>query len=135
MYRRQHSIWFGNILTRDMRGNYLPTFEPSYRLYGKPESEPEGEPKSEGEVEPEGTTLPNSFVEPEPEWGQALKIWGVAYDIQVYICGAFFLFLAIYSLTAIVRLYKKKNLLSQRYFASLNSILLLMGFSRLVKLF
>ena len=49
---------------------------------------------------------------------------------HVYFFGAAFGLVALYSLFSIIRLYKRKHLLSQKYFISLNLLIFLMGTDR-----
>ena len=122
-----------------------------------PEAEPEAEPEPEAEEgnhpgfsEPEGESGPKSssepeqeqpeqepadslpYAEPQPEWEEAKKIWGPWWEIHVYGFGLAFAVLCVYSFVSVLRLWQKKNLLSQGYFIALNVIMFLMGVFRSV---
>ena len=113
------------------------------------EAEPEGEPESEAgiaegetkngersraeeenETEPRSEGEEYSYAEPQPDWIEAKKIWGPCWEIHVYGIGLAFAILTVYSFTSVIRLWRKKNLLSQGYFIALNSIMFAVGFFR-----
>ncbi|XP_074646418.1 uncharacterized protein LOC141902540 [Tubulanus polymorphus] len=113
-----------------------PKPEPKTTSEPKPEPETTSEPKPEPETtsEPEpGTAEPSSeppseypFAEPVPDWDVAKRLWGAAWDFHIYFVGIAFCILATYSLISVFRLYKRKHLLSQKFFISLNVIIFIM---------
>ncbi|XP_013381344.1 uncharacterized protein LOC106152343 [Lingula anatina] len=84
---------------------------------------------------PEPEPEPGSaYAEPEPEWEEARELWGAAWPIHLYGIGSLFLLLAVFLLVSIVRLYRKRNLLSRGYFLSLTGLMLLMASTRTIYL-
>jgi len=103
----------------------------------EPSPEPEQEPEGTPEPEPEGVPgLPElqTYSEPEPYWPEAKQKWGSLWEVHIYLFGVAFGVVALYSLLSIIRLYKRKHLLSQPYFISLNSLVFLMGSLRSIYL-
>lgn len=106
------------------------------------------EPKSEGEdlggdvadeplPEPSPETSPendqdHAFIEPGPDWSSAKEQWQSAWQLHVYFIGIMSAIVAVFSLVSIMRLWQRKNLLSQGYFISLNLLLFVMGTCRAV---
>ncbi|KAK3101697.1 hypothetical protein FSP39_005586 [Pinctada imbricata] len=95
----------------------VPTNEP------EPEPSPgTSEPGAEPETEPESEF--SAFSEPQPEWDVAMAEWKWGWYILVYVFGALFIILALFSLLSVVRLWKKKHLLSKNYFMVLNLLII-----------
>ncbi|XP_064631857.1 uncharacterized protein LOC135490585 [Lineus longissimus] len=91
------------------------------------------EPSSAAEAEPEvfaATRKP--FVEPVPVWYEAKLAWGPAWEFHIYFVGLAFAILAVYSVVSILRLWQKKQLLSQGFFIAVNVVLAMMGIFRAV---
>ncbi len=95
---------------------------------------PEGESESHGEPTSEPGCDP-CLAEPTPDWDKAKPLWGAAWEFHIYFMGICFALLAAYSLISLVLLWRTKNLLSQKYFIALNSMLLFMGIIRALYFF
>lgn len=101
--------------------DYVPTHEESVAaVVSRPHDQPQDYETSRTRV----------YAQPEPDWVEARRLWGVAWQVHVYGIGVAFVLLALYSLISMLRLCQHKNLLSQGYFLSLNIIMLFLGFFR-----
>ena len=74
----------------------------------------------------------HAFVEPGSDWSSAKQQWQSAWQLHVYFIGIASAVVAVFSLISVMRLWQRKNLLSQGYFMSLNLLLLIMGTCRAV---
>ncbi|KAF4529030.1 hypothetical protein B566_EDAN017485 [Ephemera danica] len=74
---------------------------------------------------------PNFPHKQESDWDS--HVWGVAWDIHIYLMGSLFTFLTIISIVNFIRTYKR--LLTKFYFISLNALLLIIGIFRSIFLF
>ena len=98
----------------------------------KPEYLPEPETEWGPEPTSEGCHGPACYAEPTPDWDVAKQEWKAAWEVHIYGAGILFAILAVYSLISIIGLVRKRELMSQGYFISLNIMLFLMCSTRAV---
>lgn len=88
------------------------------------------EPEPETSPTPDGNPfLDAAFAEPTPDWEEAMKVWSIGWYLHVYITGALFALLALYSLYSVC-LIRRLFVIGRGYFISLNVILFIFGASR-----
>jgi len=79
------------------------------------------------------TSIPGA--EPGPDWQEAKKLWGIAWDIHWIGLGAAFSVLAIASVVALVRSGKRRGFGRKPFVIVINSLLLVLGVTRALYLF
>ena len=79
------------------------------------------------------TSIPDA--EPVPDWQEAKKLWGIAWNIHWIGLGAMFSVLAIASVAALVRSGKRKGFGRKPFVITINSLLLVLAVTRALYLF
>ena len=116
-----------------------PEPEPASEAEPDPEADPEAEaeadPESEHEAapetDPEHEAVPMS--EPRPHWKSAIRQWGVAWQMHIYILPVAYTVLAAWSLSLLVR--RKRCAFQKRYYSIIQLFMLLASVMRAIYLF
>ncbi|XP_062500176.1 proline-rich transmembrane protein 4-like [Corticium candelabrum] len=102
------------------------------RAEPEPESEPEPEPVHYDNHSDCDGALFEPQPEPHPDWSSAMKEWGAAWEVHVYVYAIAFILLA---LTAAYLLTKRKEgRFKTGYFLTLQVLLLIIGVTRFISL-
>lgn len=115
------------------RIDYKPEPEPKPEVVIEPKPEVVIEPKPEVAPEPENDgNLWRALPEPFPHWELAVRQWGAAWKVHIYVLPIAFVALAVWALSLLVR--RKRCVFQKRYFSVLQLFMLVTTAMRAVYL-